>query len=76
MSIEPDARSDLALNDEDAENVLGGHSVRKKGKHHKEAHETPATKSVLVNMPAMGASSDPGVGPGNSEAEMDSDPDC
>ena len=78
MSIEPDAQGDLALNDEDAENVLGGHMDAKKGKAAKAAKAAshPATKSILVNMPAMGASSDPGVGPGNSDAELSSDPDC
>lgn len=43
MNIDSDAQKDLALNDEDADSVVGGNKKAKKSvKHHTAAHPTTA----------------------------------
>jgi len=44
MSIEDDAQSDLALNEDDAENVMGG----KKAKHHSAPKSAPHTSGPTM----------------------------
>jgi hypothetical protein len=76
MSIDSDAEKDLALTDEDAENVAGGRMVtRKKASTTKHAaHGSAAATSYTVKAPPL--QGDAGADPGMSQAELDSDPDC
>jgi hypothetical protein len=75
MSIESDAQQDLSLTDEDAENVTGGRMTSKK-KAASAAKSSPAFTSYVVAGPPAPAGTDPGVAPGESQAELESDPDC
>jgi hypothetical protein len=49
VSIEDDANQDLALSDEDAEGVTGGHAVRHKAKAHK---SEARTEPIYINQQA------------------------
>jgi hypothetical protein len=77
MSIESDAKQDLSLTDEDAESVAGGRANKKaKSKSKTQHHSTPAFTSYVVQGSPPAPGSDPGTAPGDSQAELDSDPDC
>jgi hypothetical protein len=73
MGIDSEAEKDLALRGEDAENVAGGREVAKKKKIATVKHGRPVTSYTVSAPPLQG---DPGVQPGMSEAELESDPDC
>lgn len=72
MSIDSDAQQDLALSEEDAGNVAGGRSTPKRKAPAK--HATPAVTSIVVGGSPL--SGDAGVPAGQSQAELESDPDC
>jgi hypothetical protein len=76
MSIDSDAEKDLALSDDDAENVTGGRMVAKKktAPAKQAAHGSAAVTSFTVSGAPLAG--DPGAGPGMSQAELESDPDC
>ena len=70
MSIEGDAQKDLALNPEDAENVVGGQKkkvVKKQAAHHAAGGSSNA---IIINAPPL----DPNLAPGNEP--VGDDPDC
>jgi hypothetical protein len=48
VSIESDANQDLALDDEDAEGVVGGHAAHKHEHKSKPAHQAAAETNVEV----------------------------
>jgi len=75
MSIESEAQQDLSLTDEDAENVAGGR-MNKKAKKGGTHHSGPAFTNVVVQGAPAPAGTDPGTPAGQSQAELESDPDC
>ena len=68
MNIESEANKDLALEPEDAENVIGGTGKKKvTAKHHV---ITKTTRNILIDEPALGPLGNEGV-----EAPVPVDPD-
>ena len=74
MSIDSEAQKDLALSDEEAAMVAGGKKVAAKKVATKRAAPGPAVTMYTVSGAPL--SGDPGVEPGMSQAELESDPDC
>ena len=77
MDIDAEAREDLALDDADAENVIGGskkkaHKVSNPA--HSVGHSLPPIISQGVPMPT--AASDPGVSSDDSSADNTDPDDC
>jgi hypothetical protein len=75
MSIESDAQHDLSLTEEDAEGVAGGR-MNKKTKKAAKPHSSPAVTSYVVQGTPAPPGTDPGTPAGESQAELESDPDC
>ena len=81
MGSEFDAEKDLELRDADAASVTGGRITptkkslaARRQKQHAASRSTPAVTAVIkITAPPTG---DPGVAAGESQAELDSDPDC
>jgi hypothetical protein len=68
MSIESEAERDLALTDEDAENVVGGKKTVKKAAHHAAATHTAGQPLMIKQDQVYGPVSD-------QLPESDCDPD-
>jgi len=76
MGIDSDAEKDLSLSEDDAENVVGGHMTTKKKASSAAKHGTHGAAVTSFTVTGGALSGDPGVDPGMSQAEQESDPDC